>query len=274
MDEQVNVSAGAESAPAAGEQEQSDSFDLESLLFGEDEKGAEVEGAADPVEEPEQQTDELPEDASKAFAKKWAAESDKLKEKVRAEVMAEVEQRTRTTPQEQAQGAPTHRSLSEQDLEKLADDLGLSPQATKIFYEQQQAINRLTEETRRNQHRSREQSLYNEAVQYAKKLSAENPSLPNWDDTAVHQYRIDHYKQYGTTLPWKEAYRMQLADAVVNGNLTRQAQQDAIRKIQQRDTASAPVKAPSAKKMSIDDLSSDQFKRMVEDAKVGKFSKK
>jgi hypothetical protein len=280
MEEQVNVTSGVDSVPAAGEQAKEESgFDLDALLFGNDsESGAKEEGAADPDEGAEQgegevreeQIQDLPDDASKAFATKWKEESGKLEEKIRAKILAEMEEKTRTTGAEQAQGAPPNREITPEELEKLADDLKTSPEVAKILYKQQQLINQQTEDSRRNAQRSREQSEYNSAVQYARQLHTENPSLPDWNDDTVHEYRMNHYKTYGTTLPWKEAYRMQLADAVLKGDISRQAQQEVIRKIQERDTASVDVKSPESRKSTIADLSDEQFAKLKEEVKLGK----
>jgi hypothetical protein len=278
--EDVAVTTGVESVPAAGGQEtgsSEDSFDLESLLFGDQsEEGAKEEDAAGPAEGTEQgesQDQGLPDDASKAFAKKWAAESEKLEEKIRTKVMAELEAKTRTTPQEQAQGAPAHRELSQTEIDELAQKLDVSSEAARIFYKQQELINNLTEEQRRNTQRSREQAAYNDAVQYARQLKEQNPAMPDWSDEKIQERRMEHWKVYGTTLPWKEAYKMQLADSVLSGDLTRQAQQDAIRNIQTRETAAVGLKAPASQKKTINDLSTAQFNQMVEDAKMGKFKK-
>jgi hypothetical protein len=276
MEEQVNVTSGVDSVPAAGEQtKEESSFDLDALLFGDDsESGAKEEGAADPDEGTKQGEEgpkqELPDDASKAFATKWKEESGKLEERIRAKILAEMEEKTRTTGAEQAQGAPPNREITPEELEKLADDLKTSPEVAKILYKQQQQINQQTEDSRRGAQRSREQSEYNGAVQYARQLHTENPSLPDWNDDTVHEYRMNHYKTYGTTLPWKEAYRMQLADAVLKGDVSRQAQQEVIRKIQERDTASVGVKSPESRKSTFADLSDEQFAKLKEEVKLGK----
>lgn len=276
MTEEVNVTSGVETVPAAaGQTTEESGFDLDAILYGDDsETGANEEGAADPAETEavpgeEEGEPELPDNASKAFAAKWKAESSRLEESIRAKVLAEMEEKTRTTPAEQNQGAPQNREITTEELEELADKLKTSPEVAKILYNQQQLINQQAEDSQLNERRDREKADYNSAVQYARQLNSENPSMPAWSDEKVQAYRMNHYKLYGTTLPWKEAYKMQLADSVLSGEVSRQAQQEAIRKIQERDTASVDVKSPATRKMGMADLTPEQFKKLKEEVKLG-----
>lgn len=274
------VTSGVETVPAAGEQisssKEESGFDLDAILYGDDsDTGVEEEGAAGPAEETvqgEAEGESLKEDPKydpKAFATKWKEESDKLEEKIRTKVLAELEEKTRTTPVEQNQGAPQNREITPEELEELADKLKTSPEVAQILYRQQQVINQQSEDSKLNERRDKERSDYNSAVQYARQLISENPSVPNWDDTKVQAYRMNHYKLYGTTLPWKEAYKMQLADSVLSGDLNRQAQQEAIRQIQERDTATVGVQSPAPRKMGIADLTPEQFQKLKEEVKLG-----
>ncbi len=257
---------------AAGAEEE---FDLEALLFGDtEETGEEPEGDTDPEVEAEQGEVELPtEDASKAFAKKWSAEKSKIRDEVREEVMRELRQQTTTTPQEQERGAPQHRELSTEELEKMAQEFDTSPSVMRILHQQQMMINRQAEDAKRAAHMSRERSEYQGARKYAEEVAAQNPTMPQWDNDKIQDYRLQHYKQYGISLPWKEAYRMQIADAVMSGEVTRQAQQEVIQNIQKRDTASPKIKSQSTQRMTVDDLTKEQFEAMLEDAKAGKFKR-
>ncbi len=279
MTEQEQTQSGVNEAvatPAAGESQES-GFDLDALLFGEDnEKGEEQEGAADPVEVEEQgeQEAELPtEDASKAFAAKWAAEKHKIRDEVRSEIMSEIKTQSQTTPQQQRQGAPQYRELSQEELAKLADEFETSPAVVRILHQQQQLINQQADEARRMSQTNRERTEYTEAMRLAEQWTAENPSLPKWDDKKIHEYRMNHYNKYGTTLPWEQAYRGYIADAVLSGDIGRQAQQETIKKITQRDVQSAPLKPTSTPKPTIDDLSPDDFARLREEVLEGKYKR-
>ncbi len=279
MEEQVT--SGVENAPAAAEQNESteSEFDLEKLLFGEaDEPGEDVQDAADPVDEPEQGKSvepegDLPEDASKAFAKKWAAEKEKLEESIRTKVLSEIEERTRTTPTEQNQGAGEFKELTAEQLEKLAEEFEVSPKVANILYQQQQMINRQLEDSKRRTQLDRERTEYGDSRKHVDQLRSTNPSLPEWDDDRLRHFRNEHYRHYGTTLPWNAAYQMMVANAVVSGDLTRQAQQDVINKIQKRENDSVTIKAPSTNKKTISDLSPDEFTKLKEEVKLGKYTK-
>lgn len=273
--EQSGVNTEVE-APAAGEQ-QSNELDLESLLFGDQsETGEKEEVAAEPAETEEQvsEAQELPtEDASKAFAAKWSAEKNKLRDEVRSEVMAEIQQQTQTTPQQQAQGAPHYRELSQDELNKLADEFETSPAVVRILHQQQQLLNQQAVENRRMTRMTRERAEYTEAQKFAENLVRDNPSLPKWDDKKIHDYRMAHYKKYGTTLPWAEAYRGFIADAVLSGDFSRQTQQETIKKITERDTQSAPLKPTATPKPTISDLTDEQFDKLRAEVLEGKYKR-
>lgn len=272
-EEQVTQSGVEKAVPAAGEQEES-GFDLEKILFGGDDSGVKEKEAAAP-EEPKQKDDagELPEDASKAFAKKLKEEKEKMEQEIRAKIVAELEQRTQTTAQQQGQGAGQFRPMTQEELEKLAEDLETSPKVVSILYQQQQLINQYSDVQKREAQKSADRSEYNAAVAFARKLREENSSMPDWDDESVHTYRMNHYKEYGRTLPWKEAYKMMIADKVMTGNIARETQQETIRKIQERENADVNLKAPGSKAMTIDDLTPEQFAKMKEDALAGKYKR-
>jgi len=282
---------GVDQGSDAGGQEEE--FNLEEILFGE-EAGADEQGDAGPDENAEQtgegeedkgqqepdaqpaqtQTQEsgdkqLSDDGEKAFAAKWAAKKDE----VRREVEAELKQRSETTKQEQDQGAPKHREMSEQEIERLAEDLDVPTQYARIVHQQQQMINQLSENEKRREQMQRERAEYDDAKNYVQELKNQNPSMPEWDDKALHNYRIDHYKKYHTVLPWKEAYKMAIADSVVSGDVTRQAQQEAINNIQRREKEASTLKGSSTKKPTIDDLSTEQFEQLAEEVKSGKYKR-
>ena len=277
MSEETMVTTGESNAPAAGETQ--DSFDLDAILFGDGEEKVEEQGDDNPETEPEQkqvepeEKEELPEDASKAFAKKWSAEKDKIRDEVRNEIMREIQSKQETTPQQQQQGAPQYRELSQEELTKLADQFETSPAVMRLLHNQQMVLNQQAEELKRRAQLDRERSGYSDAQRYVGELVSKNPNLPTWDDKKIHEYRMNHYKAYGTVLPWKEAYRMQVADAVLTGDLTRKAQQETIRKIQQRESETVNVKAHPAQKPTISDLTKEQFENLVAEVKAGKYKR-
>ncbi len=287
-----NANTGVDQGTDAGGQ--SEELNIEEILFGDMEEentgveeqddagpteGAEQEGEgekedAQAEERPAQQQQgsediKLPDDADKAFAAKWSAKKDELRD----EIVKEIESRTQTTQKQQEQGAPKYREPSNEELEKLANDLDASPQLVKLLHQQQQMINKQTEEVRRRDQQARDKEEFNDAQRYVQELKQNNPNVPDWDAQKLHQYRMDHYKKYQTVLPWREAYKMSLADAVMSGDITKQAQQEAIENIQQRDKEASTLKSSSTKRPTIEDISSGQFEDMVERVKAGDFKR-
>lgn len=271
--------SGANDVPAAGEQN-NEEYDIEEILFGgldDDNSGVDKQkDAASESQESEQQEgqgDELPEDASKAFAKKLNAEREKIREEERQKIQEEIRQRTETTQQEQQQGAPQHRQMPQEEIERLAEQYEVSVPFMQFMINQQQQNQQLQQKLRERDMRDRERSEYLQAKEFANELKGQNSSLPDWDDKQLDTYRKQYYKRYGAILPWKEAYQMSIADAVTSGELTRQTQQDTIKNIQEREEQSTNIKSPSPKRMTIMDLPKDQFDKMVEDAKLGKYKR-
>ena len=274
---------GVDQGSDAGSQEE---FKLEDILFSEsDDTGVNDEGDAGPGAEGEQgegstedqgaenKGHEDSDPVSKAFAAKWSAKESEIREDERKKVMEELEQRTQTTPQQQQQGAAQHRDMSDQELEKMADDYGVSVEVMRILHKQQQMINQQHEESRRQAQAGREQAEFNEAINYAQKAKSENSAMPDFDKDALHKIRLEHWRKHQTVLPWREAYLVQVADKVLSGELARHAQQETLNKIQERETASGSLKSTSSKKPGIRDLSKDRFEEMVEEVKSGKHSR-
>lgn len=300
-----HINTGVDQGPDAGGQQED--FSLEEILFGgeDDQTGvdeqsdagseetAEQEGeAAEPQEDQQQQEPSevsagqgesgLPDEKSeKAFAKKWSAEKEKLnqereqiREEERQRIMQEMQQRTQTTQKQQQQGAPKHREMSDEEIEKLADEWGVPTELVKVVHNQQKMLNQQIEENRKQAKMQRERKEFQDAQDYAQKLKQENPSLPDFDQDKLHQYRMEHYRKYRTHLPWSEAYRMYVADAVMSGDMTRQAQQETINQIQEREKASGSLKGSSQKKPPrIKEAPKDKFEQMVESVKSGKYKR-
>lgn len=273
---------GVNNTPAAGEQNQEE-IDIEKILFGDledNDSGVDNEkDAASQSQEPKQdegaqkQEDDLPPDASEAFAKKLTKEREKIRDEERKKIEEEISRRSETTPQEQQQGAPQHRQLPQEEVQRLADQYEVSVPYMQFMINMQQQNQQLQQEMRNRDRRDRERGEYSQAKEFASEMKRQNSSLPDWDDQKLDRYRKEHYKRYGTILPWREAYRMGIADAVTSGELTRQTQQDTIKNIQDREDESTTIKSPAPKRMTVMDLPKDQFNKMVEDAKMGKYKR-
>ena len=248
--------------PAAGV-EDSEEMDYSKLLFSDDEEetGVEGESAAD---------SELPEDASKAFAKKLTVEREKMEKEIRAELTAEIQKQ----PTEQVTDGPArYKPLSGQELEDLAEKLGATPELVSIIYNQEQMNRQMFDDMRKRDKRDLERNEYNQAVTYAKELKEKHPDVPNWDDGAIHKYRMQFYRNYNRTIPWKEAYRAIIADTVLSGDMKRNTEQDLLRKITERDTANVSITKPQQKKVGVWDLPPSQFAEFKKQALEGKFKK-
>jgi len=252
---------GVEEQPVAGV-----GFDLEKILFGE--TGVEEgESAADSAD---QKTDDLPDDVSKAFAARLADEREKIRKELKDELLTEMSQRTQQPAQQVQQ--PVYKDYTDEQLEELADRYDTSPAMVKKLLEQEQKTELLYMEQRRNAQIIREQNEYRDAKQYAEQLVQQTSALPAWDDTKVDQYRQNHWKQTGVVLPWKDAYRLIISDAVLAGDIKRKTEQDTIKNITKRSEETNTLQQPSTKrKPSIGDLSKDEFDAFIKEAKTGKW---
>lgn len=280
-----HVSTGVENGSAAGNQEASetqehqDDFNLDELLFGSDENTGDEEGDAADSQSQEQEGKEKDkfedQNVEEAFAKRLKGEREKIREEEHTKIMQEIRKQQETTPRERAQGEPRYRDLSESEIQGLADDLSIPVELARILHKQQQQINNQNEYIRRQSQLTVEQAEYNEAIEYAKKLKEKNPALPEWDAKKLHQYRIDHYNRFKTVLPWTSAYQKAIAQAVESGEITRQTEQNTINKITTReDKTKTNVKSPETKKVSLSDLSKDDFDKLVEEVREGKYTRK
>ncbi len=268
--------SGVEQGLAAGDQ-----VDYEQLLFGDgsvEDPGVEEGDAADPEQEQEASPEEPGEETGKdprveeAFAKRLKQKEQTLREEIRTELMREFEA-TKNTPAQQQRGAPPYRGLSDEEVEKLADDLEASPKLVRAFVDQQMRLNQTEQMLRQNTQRDQNRVDYNDGVEFAKSARKNNPDLPDWDDQAMHKIRMEHYQRHGTILPWREAYQIQVARTVVSGDLTRQAQQSVINQIKERDKTTVGLKSPAPQKLDVWDIPGDQWERMKADAASGKYAR-
>jgi hypothetical protein len=276
------VLTGVEPGSVAGSQE---AVDYEKLLFGDEpeDAGVEEEEVAAPDEPKEEEPGidvEKDPHTAEAFAKRLAQKEASLKdelrkslsEEIRAELTRELEA-TKTTQAQQQQGAPAYRGLSDEEVEKLADDLEASPKMVRAFLEQQMRLNQTEEMLRQNTQRDQNRVDYNDGVQFAQGARAQNPALPEWNDAELHKVRMEHYRNHGITLPWKQAYQILVAQSVVSGDLTRQAQQDVITQIKERDKTTVGLKSPAPQKLDIWDLPQEEWEKIKAEGARGKYSK-
>lgn len=271
-EEEKVVTSGVDEGSVAGDQE----VDYEQLLFGneEEETGVEEEGVAAPDPEVKDDSgDDIEKDpkVAEAFAKRLAQKEGSLRESIRAEVMAELE-KTKTTPAQQQQGAPVYKGLSKEEIERLADDLEASPKLVRAFVELKMESAQNKELLQQANLRDHNRLEYNEGMQFAEQARASIPSLPEWDGQKLHEIRMAHYNRHGTTLPWKQAYQTLIAEKVVSGDLPREAQQEVITQIKERDKTTVGIKTPATQKLDIWDIPDEKWARMKADAAAGKYT--
>ena len=263
---------GVNGVPVAGESQEDD---FSSYL---EEEGVEEEEAVagpeeDEFEDEEQdESEEFEAPVEKAFAKRLAAKERQLEERIRQQVMDEIRQQPQ--PQYQQYTAPVN--VKEQ-IDKLADELALTPEAVQVIYQQQLMLNRQAEAIRRTEetlNQNQDNMTRSEAKAEIEAQRRNNPMLPEFDETALGRIRDTYRKQYGVSLPWKSAYQQFLAEEAMSGNLGRRVQQDTLKKVVGRNKKTAKVKGSQpAKKPSIDSMSDEQFERMLAAAKSGKLKK-
>ena len=209
------------------------------------------------------------EKTEKAFAKRLAAERKKLEQ--------EYEEKFGQPPgqgQQQGQQQTGPQKTWNELVDELADKLYITKEAADIMLRQQvqleQMNNQLTE--------IRGGSEKTTAQQEIETMRAQNPHLPEFNETAVTKIRNDYSKQYGVPLSWKDAYRQFVAQEALNGKLfadiEHETEQRTLTNVAGRDTKTIQAgQAGRAKPPSINDMSDDQFEQMIEAAKQGKLKK-
>jgi len=285
--------SGVNDAPEAGGQGTGfdvDKITLEDLGFetGEDDAGEADQGAQDDLgDDPMQEDsavsgqDEQGEQFNdtkqeKAWAKRIAAE----REKIRREVDAEYQQKTAALQNaQQSYQQPQKRTwvepqpLTKDELEKLADSYAMTTDAVQVMYSQQVELNRmkyLLEQSFTAINAMKDDTTKGDAMAQIERNRKSNPYLPAFDEGKVSAIRQRHYQQHGITLPWHDAYKQLVADEAMSGNLSRQAQQKAIKQITSRNRTNVQAgNAAQAKQVNMEDLSDDQFERLKERVKAG-----
>lgn len=204
-----------------------------------------------------------------AFAAKWSAKKDELREELRSEIRREFEKEAK--PQQPAQEFSMPESLSETEIQSLADQLEVSPQQVRINYSIMRNQKILEHENARLKKEQFEESERREARKFADSARKKNPFLPEYNDTAVNEYRQKYHQERGLTLPWPEAYRLMVADMAVEGQLMQAAQQKLINQLTTRDKSSVQVEGPASQHSSsnIMDLSKEDFEKLKQKALRG-----
>ncbi len=278
--EEKDLTGVEEQAPDAGGQEES--FEEEDI-FGSyeetDEDTADNEGEEETTE-PEDEDDAKVD--PKAFAAKLSKERERIERETEERLRREFEAKLKPQQTQSQSNEPQYKGdapppLRREDLDKLADDLGTTPETANAMYHQQWLLNKQAEETRRTREyleTMRDNNSKFEALRNLEKQRSSNPGLPEVDEQKLQQIRDDYRKQTGYSLPWEDAYEKLIAKEVMSGSLKRKAEQETIGKITARNKATIQAgKGGQAKRPSIDELPSDEFNRLVEEAKLGKYKK-
>jgi hypothetical protein len=255
MSEELLTGVEMQDDPAAGDQqEEEDIFGL-----GEDTGEEETQGEAETgafEDEPNE----------KAFAARLRKEREKIAQEIEERLRQEYEAKQ----QQQQYTPPQPPPLPMQQLEDLADQLGVTIETANAMYHQQWLINKQNEAISRQEEYLRR----SEALKDIEQRRKGNPNLPEPDETRLQQIRKEYKGKYGYDLPWEEAYEKLIAQEAISGNLTRTAQQKVINDITARGRKTVQAgKGGRAKKPSIEDMSKDDFEALVEQAKAGKFKR-
>lgn len=269
-----DIRTGVEEPAAAGQEETL--FTKEDFM---DEPGVEDPVAAEQeevedeaVEQPRTEDDTI----EKAFAARLKHATEKIREEVKAELMQELAQRQEgqaaQQPQAQQQEIPP---LPDDVADDLADKYGTTPEVIRVWYGQQAKINQQEKLIQGLVQQFYEREDYAQAKAYADEVRARNPAAPEWDENRLRKFRDDYYKQYGTLLSWRDSYRQLVAEEALKPEtyqrIARSTQQETIKKITSRDRDTVQIKSASVRKRTISDLSNEEFERLLEQAKEGKY---
>lgn len=278
MSEELLTGVEMQDDPAAGDQQE------EEDIFGLSEDTGEEETQEDAASE-EAETGAFEDESNeKAFAARLRKEREKIaqetEERLRQEYEAkyqQIQQQQQTQQQRYIPPSQTPPPLPRQQLEDLADQLGVTIETANAMYHQQWLINQQNEAIRRQEEylrRMADNTSKSEALKAIEQRRKVNPNLPEPDETRLQQIRKEYKRKYGYDLPWEEAYEKLIAQEAISGNLTRTAQQKVINDITARGRKTVQAgKGGRAKKPSIEDMSKDDFEALVEQAKAGKFKR-
>lgn len=275
MSEELLTGVEMQDDPAAGDQQE------EEDIFGLEDTGEEETQEDAASEEAETTTED--ESTEKAFAARLRKEREKIaretEERLRQEYEAKYQQIQQQQQTQQQQYIPPQAPppLPRQQLEDLADQLGVTIETANAMYHQQWLINQQNEAIRRQEEylrRMADNTSKSEALKAIEQRRKVNPNLPEPDETRLQQIRQEYKGKYGYDLPWEEAYEKLVAQEAISGNLTRTAQQRVINDITARGRKTVQAgKGGRAKKPSIEDMSKEDFEALVEQAKAGKFKR-
>lgn len=278
MSEELLTGVEMQDDPAAGDQQE------EEDIFGLSEDTGEEETQEDAASE-EAETGAFEDESNeKAFAARLRKEREKIaqetEERLRQEYEAkyqQIQQQQQTQQQRYIPPSQTPPPLPRQQLEDLADQLGVTIETANAMYHQQWLINQQNEAIRRQEEylrRMADNTSKSEALKAIEQRRRGNPNLPEPDEARMLQIRQEYKGKYGYDLPWEEAYEKLVAQEAISGNLTRTAQQKVINDITARGRKTVQAgKGGRAKKPSIEDMSKDDFEALVEQAKAGKFKR-
>lgn len=269
MSEELLTGVEMQDDPAAGDQQE------EEDIFGLGEDTGEEETQEDAASEEAETTTE-DESTEKAFAARLRKEREKIAQETEERLRQEYEAKYQQIQQQQYI-PPQPPPLPRQQLEDLADQLGVTIETANAMYHQQWLINQQNEAIRRQEEylrRMADNTSKSEALKAIEQRRKGNPNLPEPDETRLQQIRKEYKRKYGYDLPWEEAYEKLIAQEAISGNLTRTAQQKVINDITARGRKTVQAgKGGRAKKPSIEDMSKDDFEALVEQAKAGKFKR-
>jgi hypothetical protein len=277
MSEELFTGVEPQDDPVAGDQGVQEEEDI----FGLSEDTGEEEIQEDAASEEAETTATEEDSTEKAFAARLRKEREKIARETEERLRQEYEARYRQQPQPQPQPYyPTQQApppLTKQQLEELADQLGVTVETATAMYHQQWLINQQNEAIRWQGEHLRlmaDSTSKVEALKAIEQRRKNNPNLPEPDEARLQQIRQEYKNRYGYDLPWEEAYEKLVAQEAISGNLTRTAQQKVINDITARGRKTVQAgKGGRAKKPSIEDMSKEDFEALVEQAKAGKFKR-
>jgi hypothetical protein len=285
--------AGVNSPDVAGQETEEDVFAVEGLETGEedieseaDSEDTDSETEAEPEEEEasEESPDNPKSKVGQAFAKRLAAERQKMSKELKQELTAEFEAKygAKEVPQTQ-QAMPDDLysdmpKMTREQVDHFADQMGMTPEAAWSILCQQHAMNKLNQKLQNQQLTAKqlqEATAKTDAMREVAAQRKKNPNLPAFDEARITQIRADYRKEMGVELPWKAAYKQLVAEEVLSGKTSRAAEQKVLNNIGNRDAKTVNAgKGGKPKVISIDDMTEAQFEKFQADVASGKYLSK
>lgn len=196
-----------------------------------------------------------------AFARRLAAE----REKIRQEVEAKYAQ-----PQQAQQGI-TQQQIS--DAIEYYISQGLPPAVAKDMVDTRLALLNTQSLLANVSGTLQDTTGLTAAKDEIAALRATNKALPEFDQKALEAIRSE-YRQRNFNLPWREAYDIYVARQVAAGNLTRAAEQQAIDAITGRNKATVQAPKGGGTPPNYENMSKADFEKEVEKALRGEYLKR